>query len=380
MKILTEHVGLVASVAGILFVTVRLVVISGGSWETAASVLQLQGSGPVLAAALITIAAVIPIIAAHAWIIWSGHEGRNFGMFDAGFYLVIVALTLLVTPWTIGIAFIMILTLGITSVGIIRRWPGWKSTAWPKWKTKIRQSKKAFLFAIRKLFRIRTRRDAQRAPDATAPQKSADRTKRVTQGLEDLLDRLADYRTAPGLDIFYELRDIAADIDSNSPKRWLRVPARLHAVSTRIDGLRSSDVRAAREDFRALVRALEESHDRQNSLMLRLFKVQQFTLMVVTLATLLFVLGFSPVWIPLESVETKTDTYVGYVLKESEDEIVLLQDEPRGVIRISGKTERTYCTRQISPKSQSQRRRSDVAPAVSFLTSPRFEYPVCPLP
>lgn len=402
MRILSEHVALVASISGLLFITVRLTVISAGSWETASAVLQLQGSGFVLIAALMTGVSGIPIFAVNAWMAWSSYEGRKYGLIDAIAYMTMIVLVLMITPWLIGIIVVATWTLTIAVVPLIRRWP--------RWMTKLRLIRSKVSTRIRELPRPQRPRlwptwadrfwppagptlggsqttdpdltdDAEVSEGAAPPTQTPEEAQPSTQESNQAAALPLEGDLGPVYDVLEELKDIARDIDSEAPKRWRRVPDRLAAASSRVDRLNSPEMSNARDAFREVIQQLKEKGQSQNVIATRVLKLQQATLLLIAGVTILVVLALSPVWLPLEKVEANGQTYVGYVLDESDSEIVLLQDRPRGVTRIEGKSERSYCaTHREQADSRFIRWLNDPSPAITFLDSPRFQYPECPTP
>ena len=88
------------------------------------------------------------------------------------------------------------------------------------------------------------------------------------------------------------------------------------------------------------------------------------------------VLVTAPPWMPAERVEvdgeTETRPIVGYILEDTDEEIVVLRDSPREVVRLSSAQgfTRTYCETHAEFWHMAGR------PLIAFL-SPEPQYPAC---
>jgi hypothetical protein len=99
---------------------------------------------------------------------------------------------------------------------------------------------------------------------------------------------------------------------------------------------------------------------------------------------LVIVLFGSPPWLPTERIDGPTGPITGYVLADGNDELIVLQDSPRIVVRLpAAETKRAYCTRPAKDQDAPLTRFVNSGRPLLFVVSDSPDaaaYPRCPAP
>jgi hypothetical protein len=97
---------------------------------------------------------------------------------------------------------------------------------------------------------------------------------------------------------------------------------------------------------------------------------------------LILILFGSPPWLPTERIDSPSGSITGYVLDSGNDELTVLQDSPRTVIRMpASETKRSYCTKPIKDENAPLTRFLNSGKPLLFVISDSpdaADYPRCP--
>lgn len=325
---------LVLSAVGALYVAIRLYVISGGSTETYSIILQTQGTGSVLVSAILELIPTLPLYFVSGWVLW--RLWSNGRMVKLDWYALAFAVVLaLVLSSLLMVGFVLFLICLLVVAGLL--------------DYRAKKARKKFQSEAAG---IRTDEDGLKKLPDPEEEKDRERLLEWEKGLsreETLAARLMLSDAEEFAERFLaEVDDILSRLEAGVPGRIVGSVARIdelikEAVSQKehpvLLGIATKQVEILRRIRRTAVRAEQ-------------FLTESSSRMLVMWATAFvsFVVGFAIIadpWIPRERVDVPGKTVVGFVLAENDNEVTILRDKPRDVMRIGPVTKRTYCVSRL---------------------------------
>ncbi|MBG6094938.1 hypothetical protein [Nocardioides luteus] len=405
MRKFLEHIGIVASITGLLFVAVRLFSVSGGSTETAFAILQSQGTGTVLLSAILTCVPIVPLIAINLWIFWIKYSRGTFILVDIPIVAILLLLVGLLTPWFFAVVFISVTAAGEVAQNILNRQTF--KNAFQRVRDQVDKARKsngpAAEEGARTVQSEASETNAEQEftaaevnslmPDITPERRrilirflAEDEPERVPglhpEDAESFRDRWNARKSTRDvlLEVLDELTVIMDDMNSPAPMRWRGLSQRISSLTAKVNAVPYPDWERCSEVREAISNA-EDRAAEYEAFSKGLISAMSILLGIVTVALVGISAIFFPMWAPLERVEHADTASVGYVLGHDDDELVILMDRPRGVVRVENVTRRSFCTkRSVNTRLGPMHWMADPAPILGFVYPPRLEYPSCARP
>ena len=319
LQFVRDHLTIVLSATGAIYLAIRLFSVSGGSAETYSIILQTQGTGTVVFSAILGIVPSIPIYLVAGWVLWRtftvGRLTRTDILPVVGFLVVSLFITPLVVV-VIPVMFAVIVGLLLLLVIIARRLAEWVVGA-------IKGS-------------LRDSGDADFLNPGDSGLGELSRARPRGGDLEVGAKVLGDVRG--------EMDKLVTMFESKAVDQVREISPRVSVLQERLKDVDDPDLRRLRVSQEIRLKRLRRSA----ALALVLPQVRSFMLRVslpVWLISMIFLLAIvDGPWLPLERVESPDESIVGYVLESGNDGVIMLRDEPRRVFRIEEVVDRTYCS------------------------------------
>lgn len=359
---LKDHLALIVSGLGALYVAIRLFVIAGGSSETYSIILQTQGTGSVLASAILELIPSLPYFFASGWLGWRVWNNRRLDRRDWLVLVVTFVLALVISP-LLTVGFVVLIVGAYFLFLLIDRRDRKARKKVRQEAANIRDSENG----VEQLPRVSRERPVWGISEDEWRKLGEDEHRaklRAVAEAEKFVDRMRSE-----VDSILDLLDFAAP--SSYAGMVLRIDTLIDEADRQKEHPELVEI-ADREieilnDLRAVaVRGEKVVEDSKRGLIL--------TSVFVVAAWMVGSAIISDPWIPLERVDTPAGSTVGYVLDESADEVTILRDKPRDVIRTGPVAERTYC---VSSRAMLPRKVSTLLATTVLLPNRGASYPEC---
>lgn len=327
---LKDHLALLVSASGALYVAIRLYLISGGSSETYSIILQTQGTGSVLVSALLELIPTLPVYFACYWLAWSFWANGRMVKLDWLWVISAIVLALMFTPFMM--VALVLLVIGVVAVVSLVQLRGRARKKVQEEAAEIRDKEDGIENLPTSTQEAAVERDWE-AEWAELGEDEIRAKKAAINEAERFADRLR-----------MEVEEMLEVFETPAPKKFLVMVPRIDSLIVEADRqmIHPELVEAATTQI-GLLRKVRGVAERAEKAVREAYP--RFVLISVSglaLSVAISAVMASP-WIPLERVETSEESVVGYVLEEQPDQVTILRDSPRDVRRIGPVTERTYC-------------------------------------
>lgn len=330
----SDHMALVLSAVGALYVAIRLYVISGGSTETYSIILETQGTGSVLVSAILEVVPTVPLFFVSGWVGW--RLWSNGRMVKLDWYALAFALALaLVLSSLLLVGFVLFL-ICLLAFFVLRDLQN-------KDARKKFQSEAA---GIRE-----DEGGLKKLPDPEG-EKERERLLEWEKGLsreETLAAKLMLSEAEEFVERFQaEVDDILGRLEGGAPRKVLGLVARIdELIKEAANQKEHPPLLSIATKQVEILRRLRRTAARAEQ-----FLKESASQLIVMWGTAIvsFVVAFAVIadpWIPRERVDVPGKSVVGFVLAEDSDEVTILRDKPRDVLRIGPVTKRTYCLSHV---------------------------------